>query len=522
MKFFNSVTGQIEDDGQPTPELAPDITIPAGRIAYPKGQGDIKIPMTNIPQQRAFERAAGKDVGLDIQQNPQNYPFANLGDLGMLTQAQAPQNVPTQPIVPETPEKPTEKKADTSDVDKLVKAGDTAEEQAYKETRAVAGVQKGYEEEVDSRLAGIKKISDNIAAAQAKAYADAATADENAQKLEPKDFWADKSTGARIAAAIAVGIGGYAGALTGQGNQAMIILDNAIKNDLMLQKEKYQRAKDRGASIRSAFADQMTILKDTQAAELTLYNAGLKNAELKLKQIEANSQNEVQKLNAQKLLQEIGLKAQEAQDARLQRLATQKALGAPTGDQVDINMLPKDIRERYVQDPEFGGAARSEQAANKVSESLIEYRTAKDLLKTLREISTTPAKSLRPGIKAEAATAAAALKGKLRGPIVGQGAVSESEWKILNSIVANPTDFFTLDAKTKARLDSLDNLLDSNMYNTSKAYGINPKMKASATNAVVVRTSDGQNVRIPRQNLPEAQRRAKEKGISLEVIDAGS
>lgn len=519
MEYFNSVTGQFEDDGKLQKELANDLVIPAGRVAYPEGQGDLRIPISTPFEKKAFQESNAKEINLDMQKNPQNYPFANLGDLSFITsepiKPQTTVRTPAQETIPVT------KKEDVSDVQNIMKAGDTAEEKAYQATRAQAGLEKGYADEMDSRMANVQKISDQIADSQKKAYADAAKADQEAEKLEPKDFWADKSTASRIAAALAVGLGGYSGAITGRGNDAMTILDNAIRSDLALQKDKYQRAKDKGANIRSAFSDQVSLLKDTQAAELTLYNAGLKKAELKLKQIEANATNETQKLNAQRLLQDIQLKAQEAQEARAQRLMTQKALGPSSGDQVDINMLPKDIRERYVSDPEFGGAARNEQAANKVSESLIDYRTAKSLLSTIKEIAKSPAKSVRPGLIAEAQTSAAALKGKLRGAIVGPGAVSESEWKLLNSIVQDPTEFFALDVKTQSKLNALDKLLDNNMYNTAKAYGINPKMKATATNAVVVRTSDGQNVRIPRQNLPEAQRRAKEKGITLEVIDAG-
>ena len=389
-------------------------------------------------------------------------------------------------------------------------------QQAYTEGKKQAAMTIGADDEFKAQQ---KRLAD-IAAQKQKAWDEGQQklkeVDAETAKLEPKDYWADKSTGSKIAAAIAMGLGAYASAMTGTQNAPMQIINDAISRDLNLQKEKYQRAKDRGATIKSQYSDLVARLGDQEAAELTLMNAAYKNIEMKLAAQAAATTNQVQQMNIQKLRQEIDLSKQQADAKRAEKMMMQKLATGQAGD-VNPELLPEDARKRYISDKNFGGLARSEEGAKKVSESLIEYRNAKDLLGTLQEIQKIGGKSLSPELRARAETAAAALKGKLRGTIVGPGAVSESEWKLLNDIVKNPTDFFTLDSRTQERLNSISNLLDTNMKNTAQAYGVSSKVPLSEANQVMVKV-DGKTGYIPKQNLDAFKKAMEVQKRKFEVL----
>lgn len=77
MKYFNSITGRYEDDGQDIQDPG-SFNIPAGRATSPDGSQDIKIPMGGFKGQMDFERNAGNDLSLDMLANPEAYPFSKM------------------------------------------------------------------------------------------------------------------------------------------------------------------------------------------------------------------------------------------------------------------------------------------------------------------------------------------------------------------------------------------------------------------------------------------------------------
>lgn len=81
-----------------------------------------------------------------------------------------------------------------------------------------------------------------------------AAADEELQKFEFKDYWADKSTGSKILAALASGLGAYASAMTGTKNYALEIIQDAVDRDTTLQKLRYQQLRDKGQGADEAFS----------------------------------------------------------------------------------------------------------------------------------------------------------------------------------------------------------------------------------------------------------------------------
>lgn len=74
MKFFNSVTGKVEDDGKDLPEMDM-INIPAGRMTSPDGSKDVNIPVYADLLKR--ERQNSNQIELGMLQNPERNEFVN-------------------------------------------------------------------------------------------------------------------------------------------------------------------------------------------------------------------------------------------------------------------------------------------------------------------------------------------------------------------------------------------------------------------------------------------------------------
>lgn len=395
---------------------------------------------------------------------------------------------------------------------------DNEVKQAYTEGKKQAAMAIGEQDEIAARQKNIQDLQAQKDKAFEESRLKGQEVDAELSKLEPKDYWADKSTGTKIAAAIAMGMGAYASAMTGTQNGAMQIINDAISRDLNLQKEKYQRAKERGASIKSVYADTVARLGDREAAELTLANMAYKKIDMKLAAQQAATQNQERQMNIQKMRQEIAQNQQAMEAKRAERMMLAQLSKPGAGSKgINAELLSEENKKRFVTDPEFGGLAKSESAANKVSEQLVDYRNAKDLLNVLFEIQRTPGKSVSPELRSRAQTAAAALKGKLKGPVVGAGAVSESEWAILNSIVQNPTDFFVLDNVAKERLRSIDSMVTSNMKNVASVYMTNAQTPVTSGDTATVKI-DGKPYTIPYQNLEPLRKAMEFKKKKFEVI----
>lgn len=99
---------------------------------------------------------------------------------------------------------------------------------------------------------------------------------ENFKKMEFKDYWADRSSGSKIIAAIAVGLGGLGSGLTGsQGNGALEIINGAIAKDFEKQKQQIDKQKtvfNMSESLRdSSVQDRKKRLEELQLKEAAAY-----------------------------------------------------------------------------------------------------------------------------------------------------------------------------------------------------------------------------------------------------------
>lgn len=406
---------------------------------------------------------------------------------------------------------------------KALKEGQKAQVEGYKAAQAQIGAQQAQAQaqasELDQAQAELKKTQALKQKAMQEANEKSRLADEELSKIEPKDFWADKSTGSKIAAGIAMGVGAYASAINGGPNTALNIINSAIQDDLNLQKEKYQRAKERGASIKSYYGNLVAQLGDQEAADNAFVGYAYKNIDNKFKQAEQNSRDDLQKAQIRNINSEISQRYQTMQaqkESILAQQAMQKAL--QSGGEINPEALPKEERERYVKDSEFSGPARTREEAIKFRESLPKYKGVQTALKRLYDISNTAGRTMSTETRAEAEQLRKLLVGDLREDVLGPGTVQESERNlILNDVLGDPTSLMSLDSSDKVKLKNLASKLQTQKADQARAIGLTTSVKPSQMNEVYIKVN-GQAYKIPAANLEQAKQKAQKSGVKFEVM----
>ncbi len=285
-------------------------------------------------------------------------------------------------------------------------------------------------------------------------------------KIDPKRFWADKSTGDRVLA----GIGLFLGAFNPNGgNRAVEAINRAIERDIDIQKADIEQKNRSYAARRGVLADMVGIFRDKRAAVEATRVAYLQNAQLQLSQIAAKYSGSEAAAKAGLLHGEI---EERRQKAMMNFLETMKSLMPVSSSPTDASQLTPEQRKLFV--PGYG-LALTEKGAEKMNTSLINSNSAIRALDRLIEIADMNLPQVSPELSAEATTLASLLQGKLRPEIVGPGAASDQDMKLLRSIIANPTDvhWFGL-AKKRLQtvkdkiLSNLDDEADQLMMSTSR------------------------------------------------------
>lgn len=140
--------------------------------------------------------------------------------------------------------------------------------------------------------------------------------------------------------------------------------------------------------------------------------------------------------------------------------------------------------------PGYEGRAPALEEAKKFRELTAATDKAESSIGRLLAIANTPGKSVSPQLRAEASTEANVLKGALRVEIVGPGAVSESEHKLLDAIIANPTKLFSLDSQNKQALNTLLTRLKTNREIVASGLGLKRTAGSPSTETPVTGGND--------------------------------
>lgn len=343
-----------------------------------------------------------------------------------------------------------------------IMAGNLKRAQAADQIANIAGKVGTFK--ANEQAAYNKTMEENMAkqAEEAKARQDIykgmqMAVDENAKQIAanpPKDFWAEKSTASKILAALSVGVGAYASTTGGGPNFAMKIIDDAIQRDANLQEAKRRGLKEAGAQKLSGYQTQLAALGDASAARDADIANKYKYMIGRVTQFENSLKGPEAKAQAMDMRGQL-----EAQYGKYLASAAEKAAKAK-GDK----------SENFI--PSLGVYAYSKKAAETYNDLAIATGVATDGIQELLTISNKKGKEISPELRAQAQTTASLLRAALRVPILGQGAVSDTERALMEKIVADPTAVFSLDSTNKKSLQTLAERLTTTLKINQKYLGL--------------------------------------------------
>lgn len=200
----------------------------------------------------------------------------------------------------------------SKDVDAAAAQEAAASKQLYDVARQQAAIQAGVEDERAKILADRQAKQQQILtkaqtlrdewATKIKASTDELAAIDT--RIDPQRFWANKGTGEKVTAAIAVFLGG----LPGGPNRALEILDGAVQRDIMAQKSTFEQRRALGetklGAQKNSYGMFREMLGDERLALDATYDAALGVAEQRLKSMLAGTKDaEVQAKGADALAQ---------------------------------------------------------------------------------------------------------------------------------------------------------------------------------------------------------------------------
>lgn len=282
-------------------------------------------------------------------------------------------------------------------------------------------------------------------------------------KVDPGNFWASATTENKVLMGISLALGAF-GAAGGGGNRAAQVINQAIDRDIKMQQANIAqetRGLDRSrgllAQMRSRFRNEAVSREAARAAYLA-------DAQMRIQTIASKYQSPELQANAQNLIGQIETQKQAAKQAAMAEM--QKRMP------IDKNVMPmdKDARDRFV----YGyGLAQKASYADKLNTEIIpETKSINDSVDALRDMADGTFQYLSPDKTAEALVHAKILVGKLRLPITGPGAMNESEQKLLDELIANPTKIFSLDRSNRIKLDTLKKKINYDFNQKLRQFGI--------------------------------------------------
>lgn len=198
---------------------------------------------------------------------------------------------------------------------------------------------------------------------------------KKASVLDPNKFWANKTTGDKIMASVAVFLGG----LGGGPNQALEIINNAVTRDIEAQKQAAMGAKGKYEMENNIYRNMMDQFQNETAAFTASRLAALNIAEMQIKKAEAGTANLQSKARAQQALGQLGLQKVKLQQELLQQVQFSPQAMAADQETKAILRLPKDMQsEAFKELGEYKGLQSIKNQLEKDYKELIDLSTVKE------------------------------------------------------------------------------------------------------------------------------------------------
>lgn len=294
------------------------------------------------------------------------------------------------------------------------------------------------------------------------------------EKVMPGRILADMATGQRVQAGIFMALSAYGAAISGQENQALKVINNAIDRDLEAQKFNLEN-KLKGARIgiegsqylmsqmRQKFGDDESATLASRAAMLAMTQQQLNVNASKLDRSTAGPK--AQALNAQLEMQKqqvLGqLKQSQAQTYMLQKVQGSNSKNLSPAEISVMESANKGFRDRWVQG--YGEATNGEQAkdfikySSEVGPAVKSIERIQALIKDFNNVTDLTKRKIIE-------TELAGVIGNLRVPITGPGILTDKEREaIKNEVIGNPNQVFTLKKWQIAKLNTTYNKLASDL-----------------------------------------------------------
>lgn len=275
-----------------------------------------------------------------------------------------------------------------------------------------------------------------------KDYQDASKEYLESKEIDQGRFWDNKSTGEKIG--MAVGL--IFASLNPQSMQmALGAINKAVDRDIQSQKESILRKKDNVKEKRGLLNTFSKKFSNLDTAESAAKMAALEKVKLQLESTGLRTKSRVMQEKANQAIAKIDLE-----------LAKEK----------------KKFDNGVVNIGGYTGRNIDKTSQKEFASTLSDLQTAEQGINRLLEINEVNGKSFSPSLRAESETIQKSLVGLLRQPITGPGAMSDGERQMLEDIIANPTDLFSLDSTNKVKLKKLKELLQNATKNKARNIGL--------------------------------------------------
>ncbi len=287
-------------------------------------------------------------------------------------------------------------------------------------------------------------------------------------EAQESGLFANKTTGQKIAAAIAIMLGAVSQGLTGaKNNPALQVMQKAMEDDFKKQK----------------------MAKDERLAKMQM---GFKLERLKLEQFEAKSKNKLRQAQIGEIKQALLDKEEDLQKQR----ELGKKVGSTEGfTRAELEALDKDSRDRAVavgKDKNKFLLAVSKTDADKLKAPDGPVRSgesAVDGLSRLLEISDEvslgkPVEFLKNSV--EAVSLQQQLVGLTRLQLFGPGVLQKFEQDLARKLIADPTKILSITALQRIRLKTLRDMTIKQARNQMRSSGLPLTDNANERNAAKI------------------------------------
>ena len=326
----------------------------------------------------------------------------------------------------------------------------------------------GFQQQEEAR-----RLKNDAIVEEKLAKYDAAAADIANEKIDSNRWWKNKSTGQKIGTTLAVVLGGLGQGLSGsQTNAAVDAINREIDRDVRDQLQNLNNKKEANKAYMQRIRNVVNDFKSDEARRYAAVNMMLTPMVKKLDGLQQSAQTAVQSANIANIKQGL-INTQNQLNIKIKQMeqpqVTKTILSKPTGG-IDRTKALKEAREqkkferesKSLQVTGFQGEARSLDEAKTMRENLRSYNRLEDSVNTIKRLndkfgSNIPFSEQR----AVADTIRGTLKGAMRMLLVGPGAVTETEQKLMDDIIANPTLIFEKNAQ--ARLNALRDIFNKSM-----------------------------------------------------------